>query len=177
MATSFKMAGLAVCVLTGIAALTLPQGIVQPSHAETAKKTAPKKSKIIDISANSMEIMKEQNRAVFVGKVDALRNGVVLRSDKLIADYVEVPQSGGESKTEVRYLNATGHVVVITEKQHITSQWMTMDVKKDTAVMGGNVVVKEGKSIIRGPKLFLNLANGESKMRGGRVKGRFFPQE
>lgn len=156
-------------------ALTLTP-LVTTLEAQT-NATATKGPKVIDISSDSMELFKEDNRAVFIGKVDALRDGVKLRSDKLVADYVEVAQPDGTAKNEVRFLNATGNVVVITDKQHITSEWATMDVKKDTAVMGGNVVVKEGKSIIRGPKLFLDLETGRSKMRGGRVKGRFFPQE
>jgi len=131
----------------------------------------------IDITADRMELLKEEKRAVFTGKVHALREGVTLNSDKLVADYVEVDQPDGSKKTEVRFLNATGRVVVVTKKQRITAQWATMDVKSDTAVMGGNVVVVEGKTTIKGPKLFLDLNNGESKMEGGRVKGTFFPQE
>lgn len=159
----------------GILALVASQPVL-PTMAQTGAASS-KGSKAIDISSDSMELYKEENRAVFIGKVDALRDGVILRSDKLVADYVEVPQSDGGNKTEVRFLNATGNVVVITDTQHITSEWATMDVQKDTAVMGGNVVVKEGKTIIRGPKLFLDLETGRSDMRGGRVKGRFFPQE
>lgn len=131
----------------------------------------------IDISADSMELLKEEKRAIFIGKVRALKEGVSLNSDKLVADYVEIAQPDGSSQTEVRYLNATGHVLVVTKTQKITAQWATMDVKADTAVMGGNVVVVEGKTRIQGPKLFLNLTTGESKMEGGRVKGRFFPQD
>lgn len=148
-----------------------------PSAYAQSNSAGNKGSKAIDISSDSMELYKEENRAVFIGKVDALRDGVILRSDKLVADYVEVQQSDGSNKTEVRFLNATGNVLVITDKQRITSEWATMDVQKDTAVMGGNVVVKEGNTIIRGPKLFLDLETGKSNMRGGRVKGRFFPQE
>lgn len=178
MTPNFKIAGTALGIVAGVISLSMPVIFSQPGYAET-KPAEPKKkgSKTIDISANSMEIIKEQNRAIFIGKVDALRDGVKMRSDKLIADYSDVQQPDGTKKTEVRFLNATGNVVVITDKQHITSDWATMDVKKDTAVMGGKVVVTEEKSIIRGPKLFLNLKTGQSKMRGGRVKGVFFPQE
>ncbi|MGI9373692.1 MAG: LptA/OstA family protein [Hyphomicrobiales bacterium] len=134
-------------------------------------------SKVIDITSDTMELRKENNQAVFIGKVDALRDGVRLRSDRLVADYIEIVQPDGSKKTEVQFLNASGNVVVVTDKQHITSNKFRMDVKKDKVVMWENVVVKEGSSVIRGPKLFMDLTTNESKMQGGRVKGRFFPQE
>ncbi len=133
--------------------------------------------KVIDITSDKMELRKENNQAVFIGKVDAQRDGVRLRSDRLVADYIEIVQPDGSKKTEVQFLNASGNVVVTTDKQRITSNKFRMDVKKDKVVMWENVVVEEGNTVIRGPKLFMDLATNESQMQGGRVKGRFFPQE
>ena len=50
-----------------------------------------------------------------------------------------------------------------------------MDVKANKVNIGGNVVVKQGKTIIKGQKLFVDLDKNISEMSGGRVKGSFIP--
>ena len=55
------------------------------------------------------------------------------------------------------------------------SQWAKMDVKANEVRIGGNVVVKQGKTIIKGQKLFVDLDKNISEMTGGRVKGSFTP--
>jgi lipopolysaccharide export system protein LptA len=40
----------------------------------------------------------------------------------------------------------------------------------------GNVKVVQGKTVLRGPRLNVNLKTKYTKMTGGRVKGRFVPK-
>ncbi len=139
--------------------------------AELSKATKAKKD--VDIESDTMEILDDKNKAIFTGNVDAVRSDVRLKADKLVADFVKTKDAKGEEQTEVTYLHATGHVIIITSKQHITGAWAKMDVKADKAVVGGNVVVKQDNSIVRGKKLFVNLKTNHSVMKGGRVKGSF----
>lgn len=139
---------------------------------------ASSKSKAaVDISADSMELLEGQNKAVFTGNVDAVRGKIKLKSNKLVVNYKEVTRKNGSKKTEVRYLNATGRVTIVSGSQTITSDWAKMDVKANKAVIGGNVTVVQGKTRLKGNKLRLNLTTGQSRMEGGRVRAKFFPQQ
>lgn len=131
----------------------------------------------VDIAADSMELLEEQNRAVFTGNVDAVRGKIKLKSNKLVVNYQEVTRKNGSKKTEVRFLNATGRVKIVSGSQTITSDWAKMDVKANKAVIGGNVTVVQGKTRLKGSKLHLNLTTGQSRMEGGRVRAKFFPQQ
>jgi lipopolysaccharide export system protein LptA len=137
-------------------------------------KSVKKKQKV-DIESNTMEIVDGKNQAVFTGKVIAKRGDVTLNADKLVVDFIKEKVKDGEDKTKVTFLNATGHILIVTRKQRITGQWAKMNVKADTAVVGGNVVVHQGSSIIRGKKLNVNLKTDRSVMTGGRVRGTFTP--
>ena len=153
--------------------LTIPAAAQSVNTAALSKSTSKKQP--VDIESNAMEIIDEKNQAVFTGKVVAKRGKVTLHAEKLVVDFIKVKQSDGSDKTTVTFLNATGGVLIITSTQRITGQWARMDVKADRAVVGGNVVVKQGTSIIRGKKLKVNLKTDRSEMTGGRVKGTFTP--
>lgn len=172
----------------GFPALTMGLGLVFfavssfsviPATAQSVNTAAlsksTKKKQPVDIESNSMEIIDAKNKAIFTGKVVAKRGKVTLHAQKLVADFVKTKQKDGTNKTTVTFLNATGGVLIITATQRITGQWARMDVKADKAVVGGNVVVKQGSSIIKGKKLNVDLKTDRSVMTGGRVKGTFSP--
>ena len=134
-------------------------------------------SSAVDISAETMELLEKKQQAIFVGNVDAVRGKVKLKSDRLVVDYVEVKRKNGKKKTEVRFLHASGNVVIISGNQTIRSLKARMDIKANKALITGNVVVLQGKTKLNGERLHLNLTTGESHMEGTRVRAQFKPQE
>ena len=168
--------------VVGVGLLALGRAI-GPANAQSSSgiganlTDAGSKSKAaVDISADSMELLEEQNKAVFSGNVDAVRGKIKLKSNKLVVDYKEVTRKNGSKKTEVRFLNAIGRVKIVSGNQTITSDRAKMDVKANKAVISGNVTVVQGKTRLKGSKLFLNLTTGQSRMEGGRVRAKFLPQ-
>lgn len=149
-------------------------GHAQTVNTSDLSKSARKKQPV-DIESDTMEILDAQNKAIFSGKVVAKRGKVTLNAKKLVVDFVKEKQKDGKNKTTVTFLHATGGVVITTSTQHITGQWARMDVKADKAVVGGNVKVKQGSSVIKGNKLNVNLKTDRSQMTGGRVRGSFTP--
>jgi lipopolysaccharide export system protein LptA len=67
-------------------------------------------------------------------------------------------------------------VVIITAREKITGDWAKIDVAKDLLTVGGNVVLTQGSSVLRGQQLDVNLKTNRTVMTGGRVKGQFVPQ-
>jgi len=145
------------------------------SAATATKKKDDNKDKPVDIEADKMEIQDKENKAIFTGNVHAKRPDVTLDCDLLVVDFVDAKQAYGTSKTEVTNLDATGNVVIVTERQKITGEHATMDPRTDVLVVTGNVVLTQGKTVLRGPKLNANLKTNKMDMTGGRVKGSFVP--
>ncbi len=164
--------------MAALAAMALtagPIGVMAQTVVTNDLHAASKSKKDVNIEADSMEVLDKQKKAIFTGKVDAKREDVTLHTDKLVVDYADTKQKDGSNKTEVTFLDATGHVVIITSKQHITGDWAKMDVKANQLTVGGDVTVTQDKTIINGKKLFVDLDKNTSQMSGGRVRGSFVP--
>ena len=134
----------------------------------------------IYIESDTMEVEQKANRATFVGHVDATRGTVRMRSSRLVVNFKKAAK-GAKAKTELTKLDARGNVVVTSKGQRATSDWAIMLVQANKVTMGGNVVLTEGKTVIKGNKLELDLNTGKSRLFGGgssgRVKGVFLPSQ
>ncbi|MGB3810627.1 MAG: lipopolysaccharide transport periplasmic protein LptA [Parvibaculum sp.] len=139
----------------------------------------------IEIEADSLEVEDKRQMATFIGNVLAVQGETKLRSDRLQANYA--PNANGE-RTQVREIYATGKVHVLSkDDQSADGDWARYVVADRTIVMGDNVVLRQGKNVIRGKKLFIDLNTGRSRVAGsaeagttkpgatGRVKALFQP--
>jgi lipopolysaccharide export system protein LptA len=145
----------------------------QPAAA--AKKAGPPKE--VNIEADQMEIFDDKKQAVFKGNVDAKRSDVHLTCDTLVVTYVETTDATGAKKNDVSFLDATGNVTIVTDKQTVTGGWAKMDVKTNDLTVGENVKIVQGKNVLTGTKLFVDLDTNKSELSGGRVRGSFVPEK
>jgi len=112
----------------------------QPEPAQTQPGAEPgAKSQIKKIEARgNVVVNSEDNQTV--------------TSDLLVYD---VPAQ----KVTVR-----GKVIINSEEdQTTTSDWAIYDVAGQTAVVGGNVVLSQGQNVLKGDRLNIDLATGESR--------------
>jgi lipopolysaccharide export system protein LptA len=146
--------------------------IISPCLAQDATKAGDS----IDVESDRMEVSDADKTSVFTGNVVAKRPDMTLNADKLVVNYTEAKQSDGSSKNEVSNFDATGHVVIVTKKQKVTGEWAKLNYKTNDLVVGGNVTVTQGATVLKGPKLEANLDNDQMVMTGGRVRGSFVPK-
>ncbi len=130
----------------------------------------------VTVEANQMEILEGGKKAIFTGLVDAVREDGHIKADKMIVDYADTKQADGTTKSEVSNMDCTGNVTITTKTQVITGEWAKMNVTANTLVVGGNVKVVQGKTVLTGPKLDVDLNTDRTVMSGGRVKGSFVPK-
>ena len=145
-----------------------PQHAFAQAGNEIISETRRGEGKPVEIGADQMEVNQDNRQAVFTGNVDAKRGDLHMTSNSLVVDYREVG-----SKQEITFLKARGSVVVVSKGQTVKAQWAKMDVQANTVVMGDSVTVFDGKSVIKGTRLELDLTTGESRFVGGRVQGIF----
>lgn len=156
---------------TGLAALAL-LATYAPAHAQEP----PPGAGVVDIEAGEMEILETDKRAIFRGDVVAKRPSDTIRCQEMIVNYVDVKQTDGSMATEVDKLDCKSAVTITTATQTITGDLATFQLRRDLLDVTGNVKVVQGKTVIRGPHLTVDLKTKRTKMAGGRVKGRFVPK-
>lgn len=165
-----------------LAVLSVLAGLVLsglPAPAQTVDATAAGKEaktpQNVDIESDTMEIFDKEKKAVFKGKVKAVRGKVTLTCETLNVVYTETPNATGEKKTEVTFLDADTNVVIVNGTQTVTGKTAHMDVKANKLWVKGGAKVVQGQTVMNGEQLFVDLNTNKSEMTGGRVKGSFVP--
>ena len=79
------------------------------------------------------------------------------------------PGPGGEKS--IKRIEAKGGVTVVQKDQIATGETAIFNMRENTVMLNGNVVVTRGQDVLRGQRLTVDLTNGVSKMdgAGGRV--------
>lgn len=131
----------------------------------------------IEITADTLEVKQKDQLAIFRGKVDAIQGTMRLRADQLTVHYrenSEDPEQPGISKIE-----ADGNVFVSSPGETAQGARGVYDVDRSRIDLFDNVVLTQGKSVLKGQRLEMNLTTGESKVagEGGRVSGVFVPEK
>ena len=126
----------------------------------------------MEIEADTLDVHDASKRAVFNGEVWAQQGGMVIRAAELTAVYTG--QSGlglTAAATEDKGTKAGAAQIVrveakrkvlITSKdgQSASADWANFEVKANTALLGGGVVVMRGKDMAEGPRLKIDLTTG-----------------
>jgi len=135
----------------------------------TAFKTDPKAP--IDVDADSLDVLDQSKIAVFKGGVVAKQGEFLIRSSELTVRYsgqagleLSPAKSEGAQSAQVTKIEAR-HKVTITsgDGRTATGDWADFDIKSNMAVLGGKVVVIQGKNVVEGTKLVIDMNTGQSK--------------
>lgn len=93
---------------------------------------------------------------------------------------VPAAAAGPGGQQHIKRLEAYGNVVVTQKDQTATGEVGTYDLKTSTVTLTGNVLMTQGKNVLRGERLWVDLATGVSRVEPGknghgRVEGLFLP--
>ena len=144
--------------------------------AQKLPATAHDSTLPIEITADSLEVKQNEQLAVFRGNVDALQGKIRLTANEVWVRYRS--ESGGKSQGTISQINATGGVLFATPSETARGDAGVYDVDAQIITLTGSVVLTRGGNVIRGEKLVLNLATGQSKIESKqRVRGLFLPKK
>jgi lipopolysaccharide export system protein LptA len=93
---------------------------------------------------------------------------------------VPAAEAGPGGQQRIKRLEAYGNVVVTQKDQTATGEVGIYDLKSNTVALTGNVLMTQGKNVLRGDKLMVDLATGAARVESGkngrgRVEGLFLP--
>lgn len=148
----------------------------------------------IQIEAASLEMRDKKKEATFSGNVKVVQGDTTMTSKSLVVFYDSTPapapaanaksaksapiQSatpGPGGSSSIRRLEAKGNVVVTQKDQIVTGETAVFDTKTNLITMLGGIVLTQGKNVLRGDRLMVDMATGVSRVEseGGRVQGLF----
>jgi lipopolysaccharide export system protein LptA len=186
-----------------------PQATTEPKPSEsntTFGALSKNKGEPIDIESDVLVVHDAKKYATFKGNVKAVQGTTTIRSTELDVHYVG---SGGDALTggaeatpaadkpaqgaglgqgngtQISQIEARGNVIITGEnEQTTTSDWALYDVPTQIVTVGGNVVLMQGKNMLKGDRLVIDLKTGESRFEnqdrtvaGGRIRALFVPKE
>lgn len=135
----------------------------------------------VRIEAARLDVDDKSQQAVFGGEVRVHQGNFVLRSDQLTARYsgsaaLTPTANGGAAKAgeakkrspELTTVNARGKVKIVSDDgQTATGDWADIKMKTNTAVLGGDVMLMQGKNVVRGTLLEIDMNTGLSALKSG----------
>jgi lipopolysaccharide export system protein LptA len=143
---------------------------IQPSLAQAQPEAN------VNISADEMEVFDTEHQTMFRGNVVANQSGQQIQADQMTVTNVDVKQDDGSTKSTPDLLDARGHVTITSKGQVITGDASIYHVRSNTMTVTGNVTLVQGKNVIKGQKLDLDMKTNHMQMTGGRVQGSFVPK-
>jgi len=147
----------------------------------------------VHIEAATLEVRDKDKVATFSGDVKVQQGDTGLRCKSLVVFYEQdnkdgtpapntmpAADAGPGGQQRIKRLEAKGGVVVTQKEQTATGELGVFDMKTNTVTLSGNVVMTQGKNVLRGERLVVDLTSGVSKVESGkngqgRVQGLFLP--
>ncbi|MBX9683678.1 MAG: LPS export ABC transporter periplasmic protein LptC [Hyphomicrobium sp.] len=125
----------------------------------------------INIEAARLDVDDTLKDAVFTGDVRAIQGDFIIRAATLTAKYTGAAGLGAGNDTkaaaaQLTRIKARDKVQVTgNDGQTATGDWAEFDPKANMATLGGNVILTQGKNVVRGTKLVIDMTTGESTIK------------
>ena len=192
---SFAAAALALALITSGDALAqgAMSGVPNAMQGFSQNRDQP-----IQIEAASLEMRDKKKEATFSGNVKVVQGDTTMTSKSLVVFYDSGPApatpapapaapKGAKSGTmqsatpgpggssSIRRLEAKGNVVVTQKDQIVTGETAVFDTRSNLITMLGGIVLTQGKNVLRGDRLMVDMTTGVSRVESdsGRVQGLF----
>ncbi|CAA2137033.1 LPS export ABC transporter periplasmic protein LptC [Hyphomicrobium sp. ghe19] len=126
-----------------------------------------------DVVSDKLDVDDVAKTALFTGNVSAVQGNISMRSQELTAFYTGNAGIGatgdnaaGGAAASLTHLTAKKKVVVTAKDgQTATGDWAEVDVKKNITTLGGAVVLTQGKNIVNGTRLVIDMNTGEATIK------------
>ena len=180
---------MAVIAATDVAAQSAVSGVPNAMQGFSQNRDQP-----IQIEAASIEMRDKKKEATFSGSVKVIQGDTTMTSKTLVVFYDSTPAAappvakadakpapmqsttpGPGGSSSIRRLEAKGNVVVTQKDQVVTGETAVFDTKTNLITMLGGIVLTQGKNVLRGDRLLVDMTTGVSRVESdsGKVQGLF----
>lgn len=163
-----KMVSLRISRLLGAAAVTALLA-ASAALAQLSSEGGP-----IRVNADSSSVLERDRRVVVIGNVDIVQGDARLRADQVTLFYGGTGNSGGGiggGFGDIERLRAEGNVFYVTPDLKARGDVGTYTASTETILLtaspGNEVTLIRGEDVAVGSELELNVAAGQSQLKGG----------
>jgi lipopolysaccharide export system protein LptA len=166
----------AAVVLAGAASggVALAQSSANRGPPNAVQGFSQNRDKPVHIEAATLEVRDKERRATFTGNVHVVQGDTTMRCKVLVVHYdgsasggMKAATPGPSGQQQISRLEAKGDVIVTQHDQTATGDNGLFDVKSNTITLTGNVVVSQGKNVVRGERMVVDMTTGVSKVDSG----------
>ena len=166
-------AALAAAVSVGVGAAPAQNGPPNALQGFSQNRDQP-----VKIDAANLEVRDKDKVATFGGNVHLVQGDTTMRCKTLVVFYDQdaapgtpapgtmkaaAPATPGGNQS-IKRLEAKGGVIVTQKDQTATGDNGVFDMKANTVTLRGSVVISQGKNVVRGDRLVVNLTTGVSNV-------------
>ncbi|MEM9332114.1 MAG: LptA/OstA family protein [Pseudomonadota bacterium] len=142
-------------------------GLIMHAHAQSfggAFDGVGNNDKPIQIEADSLEIIDNQNTALLTGNVSVVQGTTILKAKNIKVFYLS-DNERSKSKSGIRKIEASGTVAVRSQDNYASADKAVVDMVSEIVTMSGNVFISQGKNIANGCTLIVNLKTSVSEIK------------
>ncbi len=133
----------------------------------------------IEIASDNLEVLQDQNKAIFSGNVIAKQGTTTMKSASMTVFYDNAGSAeGGGGGKGITRIEASGNVVFVTPEETAQGDTAIYSVATKSIDLVGNVVLTRQENILKGSALNYNMITKRSVLSAGntgRVRGLFVP--
>lgn len=124
-----------------------------------------------DVTSDRLDVDDNAKTALFTGNVVTVQGNFTIQSAEMTAYYTGRAGLGAsddkaKSGASLTHIRAKKSVLVVSKDgQKATGDWAEVDVKTNMATLGGTVVLTQGKNIVRGTKLLIDMTTGQATIK------------
>ncbi len=183
-------AGTAACALMLLAAGEAAAQSAMSGVPNAMQGFSQNRDQPIQIEAASLEMRDKKKEATFAGNVKVIQGDTTMTSKSLVVFYdsgsapaaapapnakganakaaksasMQAASPGPGGSSSIRRLEAKGNVVVTQKDQVVTGETAVFDTKANMITMLGGIVLTQGKNVLRGDRLMVDMATGVSRV-------------
>ncbi len=135
-------------------------------------------NKPIEISADKLDVLQNDQKAIFSGNVIAVQGTTTMRAAQMTVFYRDAataakPAADAGAAKGIYRIESTGNVVFTTPSETAIGDKAIYNVDTDAIdLTGANVTLTQGQNILKGTALNHNMTTGRSILTGGAVAGK-----
>ena len=125
----------------------------------------------IEVTADTLEVFQQENKAVFSGHVVAIQGTIRLTSDTMTVHYRkpegDAPAAGAGNADAIQRIDADGNVFLSTPQETASGAKGIYDVEHHEIHLDDGVVLTRDKNVLKGDHLVYKFDTGQSVLTGG----------
>jgi len=117
----------------------------------------------IQIEADKLEIVDNENTALLTGNVSVVQGETLMQASRIKVFYERAGEQG-QTRSGIRRIEASGKVAVRSGENRVSADKATINMISETVLMTGNVVVSQTGNVLSACKVTVDLKTNVSNV-------------